>query len=332
MGTFFGLDIGSSEIKALEVQKVDQGFKLKHFAAMPIQGKDSVEVIKAVIKEAGIKSTAEVNVALPESEVYTRIVSTPKLSETELASSIQYEAEQYVPVPLAEVELFHQVLDASEIAQDEKKMKVLLIAVTKERLKRLTSILDNAQLIPKSLETELFSLQRVFTDVNKTQLLLSINYKTTDMMIMTKGLPLFLHSMASGSMAMTRTLMNELSLSEEQAEQYKRTYGIRGDLLEGKVAGLLAPLVNEVVSQIKKAMVYLNQQGFSKQPEQLVLTGGGALLPGLSAYLVKATNMEVVVGNPFRQFVETEELTKLITAKNNPQLAAVTGLAIKGLV
>lgn len=331
MGTFFGLDIGSNEIKALQAEKAEQGFKLKHFASLPIQDQDPVEVIKAVIKEAGIKQTTEVNVALPESEVYTRIVSTPKLSETELASSIQYEAEQYVPVALSEVELFHQVLDTDEITQDDKMMKVLLIAVTKERLKRLTDLLDKAQLIPKSLETELFSLQRVFADIGKTQLLLSINYKTTDMMIMNKGLPLFLHSMATGSMAMTRTLMNELSLSEEQAEQYKRTYGIREDLLEGKVAGLLSPLVDGVVAQVNKAMVYLNQQGFNKQPEQLILTGGGALLPGLSAYLVKATNMEVVVGDPFQKFMETEELKKLITAENNPQLAAVTGLAIKEL-
>ena len=272
------------------------------------------------------------NVALPESEVYTRIVTTPKLSETELASSIQYEAEQYVPVALSEVELFHQVLNTEGVVQDEKMMKVLLIAVTKERLKRLTDLLDKAQLIPKSLETELFSLQRVFADNVKTQLLLSINYKTTDMMIMTKGLPLFLHSMASGSMAMTRTLMNDLSLSEDQAEQYKRTYGIREDLLEGKVANLLSPLVDEVVTQVEKAVVYLSQQGFNKRPEQLVLTGGGALLPGLSAYLVKKTNMEVVVGDPFQKFVESEELKNLITSKNNPQLAAVTGLAIKELV
>ncbi len=332
MSSFFGLDIGTAEIKALEAQKVSEGFKLKHFAAQQIEGKDPAEVIKAVVKEAGIKSTAEVNVALPESEVYTRIVTTPKLSETELASSIQYEAEQYVPVSLSEVELFHQVLETDDQRVNEKEMRVLLIAVTKERLKRLTDLLDKAQLIPKSLETELFSLKRVFADIGKTQLLLSLNHKTTDMMILDKGLPLFLHSMASGAMAMTKTLMTELNLSEEQAEQYKRTYGMREDLLEGKVSSLLSPLVSEVVSQANKALTYLKQQGFNKQPDQLVLTGGGALLPGLSAYLVKTINMEVVVGNPFRGFTSSEELKKLITAENNPQLAAVTGLAIKGLV
>jgi len=120
MGNFFGLDIGSSQIKALEAQKSEQGFKLKHFSSAYIEGKDPVKVIKSVIKEARIKATAEVNVALPESEVYTRIVKTPRLSETELASSIEYEAEQYVPVALSEVELFHQVLDKGSSADDNQ--------------------------------------------------------------------------------------------------------------------------------------------------------------------------------------------------------------------
>ena len=191
MGAFFGLDIGSNEIKALQASKLGGGYKVDRFAAQVIAGKDPVEVIKAVIKEAKIRSTTEVNVALPESEVYTRIVTTPYLSETELASSIQYEAEQYVPVPMDQVELYHQVLtDKSQVA-DQKEMRVLLIAVTKERLKKLTDLLDKAHLIPKTLETELFCLKRVFTDPQKVQLIISFNHKTTDMLILNKGIANF---------------------------------------------------------------------------------------------------------------------------------------------
>ena len=137
--------------------------------------------------------------------------------------------------------------------------------------------------------------------------------------------------MASGAMAMTKTLMNEFNLSAEQAEQYKKTYGVREDMLEGKVAKLITPLVDEVVAQVNKAMVYLTQQGFNKKPEQLVMTGGGALLPGMSGYLVKKTNMEVVVGDPLAKFVKSEDIKKLITSESNPQLATTVGLAIKGL-
>lgn len=121
MGSFFGLDIGSSEIKVLKAKKHDQGYELDKFARVDIkEGQDQAEVIKQAVEEAGIRATVEVNVALPESDVYTRIVTTPQLSETELSSSIQYEVEQYVPVPMEEVELFHQVLEKSSLATDEK--------------------------------------------------------------------------------------------------------------------------------------------------------------------------------------------------------------------
>jgi len=332
MGAFFGLDIGSSQVKVLEAEKANSGFKIKHYAAVNhIEGSGGLAVtVQKALKEAGIKAAAEVNLALPESDVYTRIIETPRLSKTELASSIQYEAEQYVPVALSEVELYHQVLEETDVNTEKKTMKVLLIAVPKERIKRLTELLDQAGLIPKSLETELFSLKRVFTDLNKSQLLILFGHKTTDLMIMKKGSPLFLHSMGSGGMALTKNLVNELSLAEDQAEQYKRTYGLREDLLEGKVAKALMPLIDEVVNQVNKAFVYIQQQGVKKLPEQLVMAGGGALLPGLSGYLVKKLNMEVVVGDPLQRFVKDEDFKKLITTETNPHLGAVAGLAVKG--
>ena len=133
-------------------------------------------------------------------------------------------------------------------------------------------------------------------------------------------------------MALTRALVNELSLSDEQAEQYKRTYGLREELLEGKVAKALVPLIDEVVTQINKALVYVQQQGKYSQPEQVVMAGGGALLPGLTGYLVEKLNLEVVVADPFIGFVKDDDFSKLVTSEANPDLATVVGLAIKGLV
>lgn len=329
MGAFFGLDVGSSQVKVLQAEKENTGFRLSHFAAVTHAGGEIAVTIQKAMKQAGIKVAAEVNLALPESDVYTRIIETPRLSETELASSVQYEAEQYVPVSLAEVELFHQTLEEPSQVVDKKTMRVLLIAVPKEKIKKLTQIMDQAGLIPKSLETELFSLKRIFSDLQKSQLLILFGHKTTDLMIMEKGSPLFLHSMGSGGLALTKSLTTELSLAEEQAEQYKRTYGLREDLLEGKVAKVLTPLIDEVVNQVNKAFTYIQQQGNKKLPEQLIITGGGALLPGLSGYLVKKLNMEVVVGDPFKRFVKDEKFKKLITADSNPHLGTVTGLALK---
>lgn len=331
MSTFFGLDIGSTQVKVMQAGKNNQGLTVEKFALVKTDPKDQAMAIKQAIKEAGIKGTAEVNVALAESEVYSKIIDVPKLSETELASSIQYEAEQYIPVALSEVELFHQVLLIQEGVK-EKMMKVLLIAVPKERINSLLSLIDQAELIPKSLETELFSVKRLFNKEDKIQILVSCGYKMTDLMILSKGIPVFNYSVNVGGLALTKSLMNELNLPVDQAEEYKKTYGLRTDLLEGKVAKILTLVVDEIVSQINKAMMFLQQQGFNKPPEELVLAGGGALLPGLSAYLAAKLNLEVVVGDPFAKFAGNETFKKLITQESNPQLATVTGLAVKGLI
>ena len=331
MSTFFGLDIGSTQVKVMQAGKNNQGLTVEKFALVETNLKNQAMAIKQAMKEAGIKGTAEVNVALAESEVYSKIIDTPKLSETELASSIQYEAEQYIPVALAEVELFHEVLCIQE-GKDEKMMKVLLIAVPKERINSLLSLIDQAGLIPRSLETELFSVKRLFNKEDKTQILVSCGYKTTDLMILSKGIPVFNYSVNVGGLALTKSLMNELNLPVDQAEEYKKTYGLRTDLLEGKVAKILTLVVDEIVSQINKAMMFLQQQGFNKPPEELVLVGGGALLPGLSAYLAAKLNLEVVVGDPFAKFIKNEAFKKLVIQESNPQLTTVTGLAVKGLI
>lgn len=331
MSTFFGLDIGSTQVKILQARKSAQGLVLEKFAVVKFDVKDPPLAIKQAIKEAGIKGNPEVNVALAESDVFTKIIETPKLSATELASSIEYEAEQYIPEALSEVELFHEVLSMHDKG-DEKKMKVLLIAVPKIRINKLLMIIEKAELLPRSLETELFSVKRIVGHESKTQILLSCGYKSTDLMILSKGEPLFTFSINVGGLSLTRGLMNELNLPIDQAEEYKKSYGLNASLLEGKVAKILTSVVDEIVSQISKSIMFLQQQGFNKTIEEIVMVGGGALLPGLSAYLAAKLNLEVIIGDPFAKFVKNEEFKKLIIQESNPQLATVTGLALKGLI
>lgn len=332
MGTYFGLDIGTSQVKLLQAVKEAAGFKLVHFEVVDLNKDKPEESIKKILKQAKIKSGQEVNLALRESEVYTRIIETPKLSEAELASSIQFEAEEYIPVSLTDVDLSYQVISNPEEIVNKKTMQVLLIAVPKDRLKQLVDLMDRTDLIPKSLETELFALKRIFCNQKKSQVIVFFGRKTTDLMMLDNGVTRFLYSIPTGSLTLTRALARELALAEDQAEQYKRTYGLLEEQLEGKVAKALLPLVDEIIKEINKTFVYLQQQGQSRVPEQLILAGAGAMLPGLSGYLVKKLNLEVIIGDPFVNFNKDQDFKLKIPAEANPDLAVVTGLALKGLV
>ncbi|MBU2052296.1 pilus assembly protein PilM [Patescibacteria group bacterium] len=330
MASVFGLDIGSAQIKVCQAEASGPGFKLKALASEAVVAETEAEAVKKCVQLAGIKTSSEVNLALPESEVYTRIVNIPKLSDTELNSAIQYEAEQYIPVTLDEVELFHQILTDGENL-DEKTMKVLLVAVPKEKLKRITALVDGAGLIPHNLETELFSLKRILAEADRYQLILLLSQNTTDIMAVYHQKPLLMHSLPGGGTSLTRSLVTEMSLSEMQAEQYKQAYGLRPDLLEGKVAAVLTPFMIDLVNQINKSYAYLSGQGYKKIPEQIVLAGGGALLPGLTSFLVEKLNTEVVVADPFKHFIKDETFKKLVKSEANPQWSVAAGLAIKGL-
>jgi type IV pilus assembly protein PilM len=331
MAKFFGLDIGSANIKVLEAEPAKNGLRLVHYASVAVQGRKTAEVIRQAVKEAGIKAV-EVNLCLPECDVYSRIVKTPKLSQAELASAIQYEAEQYVPVPLEEVELYHQILNPAEEESEPRSMEVLLIAVPKARVNRLMSLMDEVSLMPRSLETELMTLQRLFGDSTKSQLLLLFGQKTTDLIALDKNVPLIIYSIPNGGLSLTKTLATDLSLPEDEAEKYKQTYGLREDLLEGKVAKLLTPLINEVINQVKKAYAFIQQSGGHHLPEELIISGGGALLPGLSSYLAEQLNGEVKVANPLARFIQDGSIKKIAGSEVTPQLSTVVGLALKGLI
>jgi len=328
MSKTFGLDIGSNQVKAIQVLEKDNFFLVTNLAAVEIGSQELSQAIRAAIKEAGINPNNEVNLALQESEVFTRIIKTPKLSEAELASSIQYEAEQYIPMALSEVELYHQILPQN-MALDEKTIQVLLIAVPKQRVEEITSILDKAELLPHSIETEMFALKRLYGNDKKIQILLSFGHKTTDMMVLKQNAPLFTHSISIGALSLTKKLMNDLNLAPEQAEAYKRTYGLKKELIEGKVAEVLFPAIDEIIVQINKALIFLQQQGLNRQADEVIICGGGSLLPGLSAYLASKLNLEVSVGDPFKNFIKDERFKKLVTSEVNPQWSTAVGLAIK---
>jgi type IV pilus assembly protein PilM len=332
MRPWFGLDIGSREIKVVQAEKSGPGFKISRAAAVANIKTDTATAVKQAMKEAGIRNSGEANVALSESAVTTRIIDVPRLSDTELASAVQYEAEQYIPYPLAETELFHQIL-AVDQNNDERPMKVLLIAVPKIRIQELTEILDKAEIIPKSLETELFSQKRLLTDPKKVQIIASFGGQSTDLMVLRYGICYLTYSIAIGSDALTKNLAAELSLSIEHAEEYKKTYGLRSDILEGKVAGILSPAMENIVSEINKALLNLGQQGYgAKQPDELVLTGGGALLPGLATFLATKLNLEAVVADPFSRFVRDNNFKKIFPNISNPQWTTVVSLALKGAI
>ena len=309
--SMIGLDIGSHSIKLIEMEKTATGMQLLAAGSMPTPPKalsSPVQadaealayVIKQLVKETGAK-TDEVNVALPESQVFTRVIDVPQLSTRELSSAIQWEAEQYIPLPLEQVNMdFSVIRDAKSTGTG--KMEVLLVAAPKALIEKYMTLLELADLVPLSAETEIIASARSLTRsvANlKNVMVISIGAQTTDMSILRGGLITFARSVSAGGDALTRGLAQNLDFSVVQAEEYKRTYGLQKGVLEGKLLLAIEPIMGTIIAEIKRAIAFFGERYANERIEAILVSGGSAKLPGIVSYITEAVNIETQLANPW---------------------------------
>ena len=235
MKSILGLDIGSHSIKLIEIGSSGSEHHLLAAGSIPTPPKalqSSLEAdhqaianaIKQLIKETGAKSSS-VAFALPESQVFTRVIEVPALSQRELSSAIGWEAEQYIPLPLDQVNLDYSILrDAKDTGTD--KMDILLVASPKTLLEKYLTIIEAAELIPVAAETEIIAtaraLSRSVAAIKNAALLVSLGAQTTDLAILRGGVLAFTRSIAAGGEALSRALVSGLDFNANQAEEFKR--------------------------------------------------------------------------------------------------------------
>ena len=303
-----GLDIGSKTIKIVEVEKVAGVFKLKASGIIGHTG-GGVEkltdekgiagfssIIRKLHKEAKV-SSREVGIALPEPLVFTRSIKFPLLTDTEIASAVKWEAEQYIPIPVAEAIVQHQIIERNETASPPQ-VTVLLVAVPRVLVEKIVKVVEGAGLIVSAVETELMALTRSLGVAGKTVLLCDFGAGSTDIAITKNAQLVFSRSIPTAGEAFTRALTQTLGIEYQQAEEYKKTYGLSAQL-EGKVSGALDPVFRIVTDEIKKAVHFYQSEEKGEAPSALILSGGTSGMPEAAAFLTKFLGIEVVIGNPF---------------------------------
>ena len=297
-----GLDIGFSSIKAVLLSKDKEQFKLITLgsAASPQPGIISdvdtdLEALATAIKQllSVTKIDAkEVVVALPESKVFTRVIDDlPYLSDAELSSAIRYAAEEFIPMPLNDVNLNWQVLARSDEKNKTARTVVLVIATPKNAVDKYIKVLNLAGLHPKAMETEIIAVTRSLVGNNlfsPSTLIMQLGAATTDFAAVAKGLIWLTRSISTGGMALTRSLAAHFNFEVSQAEQYKKVYGLMEDQLEGKVFEALKPVVDIIAGESRRVIQAFETKYPQNPIKRIVLSGGGAKMPGLVIYLANS--------------------------------------------
>lgn len=334
-----GLDIGSSTIKLVQVLPTGgDRFKLASLGQVEtppfsdqVQWDQSrSQAIKKLVKDTRSSSNQAI-ISLPETQVYTRVIEMPAMVEPDLTSTIRFQAEQYIPVPLNDVILKHQVLSQPEQGAPGSKMSVLLVAAPNEILSRYTLMLSGAGLEVVAVETEILSVARAIVGAETDSLvtlLVHLGAESTTLAVFKGGLLMLVQSVASGGSAIVRSASSQLGLEFRQAEEYVKSYGLDDTKLEGKVAVAVKPIVEMLVAEVKRVVAFYQTKETGESIKRMVLTGGMALLPGLVQRFTETIDFEVQLGNPFTH-VDLDDLQKKEIGENGPMFATAVGLAIK---
>ncbi|MBI2601185.1 type IV pilus assembly protein PilM [Candidatus Daviesbacteria bacterium] len=340
--TSIGLDIGSSIIRVVELEKDKERVKLRSLASIAspqpgMNGEGDVELeavastIKSLLTAAKIEGK-DVVVALPESKVFTRVIDDlPYLTDKELSSSITYAAEEFIPLPLTDVNLNWQILYRSNPKDKNPRTVVFLIASPKTLINKYVKVLTYAGVRPKALETETMGATRSLVGPNPfapTTIIIQIGSSTTDLTIVSKGLIWLTRSLSTGGLALTRAIAQHFNFEMSQAEEYKKVYGMLEDQLDGKVYEVLKPLIDIIAQESKRVIQAFAEKYPTSQIKRVVLSGGGAKMPGIVIYFASLLGLEVQEADPWYTIIKDQTLaTKL--SQDAPAYSVAVGLALR---
>ena len=183
----------------------------------------------------------------------------------------------------------------------------------------------------KVLETEILSIVRalVTSEDFPPSIIINIGSVSTSLALIRDGIIIFTYSIPTGGLAISRAITTDFGLTPEQAEEYKKTYGVSNQAFGQKIGKAAQPILNSIMIELKKALAFYADRYKNDKPiRQILLTGGTAKLPGIDVYFTQNTNIETATTNPWKILKDQNSLPKAIL-DNAPDYTIAVGLAMR---
>ena len=336
-----GLDIGSSAIKLVELKDVKGGgYRL---VKSGLETLSPEAIVDGAIMDASLvvdtvnRLATALNVrnqdfgtSLSGHSVIVKKISLPSMSPEELGESIRWEAEQYVPFDINDVNLDYVVLD-SGIGDT---MDVLLVAVKKDKIGDYTSVIAQSGRNPLLVDVDAFALQNAWEanypiEPNKVVALVNVGASVTNVNILSGANTVFWRDISFGGNQFTDAVQKQLSLSFDQAEALKK--GERtGDHSVQEILPILRSVTDDLAQELQKTFDFFLATTSTSKIDQLLLSGGSARILNFDTQLKERFGMVVEVMNPFRQIdISGGPVSEEWLTENAPSLAVAVGLAVR---
>ena len=343
MSGILGVDIGQGSIKLVIINKEPSGvFSLENIGENKIplvadresnKQKYFDEVagaLKALLSDLKIKNR-QVVASLSENDVISRMVRLPPMKDSEIMDALRFEAETFVPYPLDEVSIDYEVIEKD----DAGRLSVFVIAARNDLIQSYVKLFRSLGLELIALESPSVAYRRVVRNSIKTVervVILDLGEKYSDIFNINKGNAYFARSIPVGGESLTRAVSLGLGLDMASAEEYKKAYGIKDTELEGKIRNVVLPVFNGITDEVRKAMTLFSEDSGGKAVELLVLSGGGANLPGMAEELTRLLGVEVQVSQPFVNIDVTKIKTNYNLNVDGCRFGLAVGLSLRGLI
>ncbi|MBB6543799.1 pilus assembly protein PilM [Thalassotalea piscium] len=338
-----GIDIGSHSAKAVLLSQGSDGFVLEAIATEPMprgaiidREIQDIEAVGNVIAKIRKKITSSVSLAaaaVSGQTVITKVIYMDvALTEQELASQIEIEADSLIPYPLDEVSLDFESLDVNE--SDPSKMNVLLSAARTESVEARVSALELGGFDTKVIDVESYAVSRAYDlnlallpddAANKVVAIVDIGATMTLFSVTDSGKHVYSRDQIFGGEQYTRSIVSYYNKPFEEAEIAK----VQNNLPPNYTFEVLAPFHTILVQQIRRAIqMFLTSSGKGKV-DYLILSGGSAQVEGVQQLLTDELGIHTVIANPFNDIVISSKVDQAELDKTAPQYMVAAGLALR---
>jgi len=344
-----GVDVGSTAVRAAELSVNGGKPSLVRVAQVPIEpgavANGEVrepEAVAEALRELwrqGKFHGKEVVLGVGNQRVVVREVTLPWLSEKELRDSLQFQVQEYVPIPVEEAVLDYQVIEEYE-HEGRRMLRLLLVAAQKAMVQQIVSAAEAAKLQPVGMDLIPFAIMRsvgvedsfgMNGDQGGDEAVVDIGADVTSICVHKNGLPRFVRMLPSGGRDVTASVARALSIQPDEAETLKRggMSGLQPDQAE-TASRAVSSRAAAFVDEIRSSLDFYESQMPGARIQRVLLTGGGSKLDGLTALLDERLPAQVVPGHPFHRVNVELNLEAHEMAAAEPLLAVAVGLAIPG--
>ncbi len=339
-----GLDIGSSSVKLVQLKEKKGGYQLLAFGVAPLPPEaivdgalmNSAAIVQAIQELVGQQKVKakEVAIGVRGHSVIIKKIALPKMTQEELDESIQWEAEQYIPFDVKDVNIDTQILTPEADAAGQ--MDVLLVAAKKDMINDYTSVCAEAGLTATVVDVDAFAVQNAFesnyeSDAGDTVVLINVGAAVSNINVISRGVTTFTRDITMGGNAFTEEIQKQLNISYDEAEALK--VGGQGEsdaVVPQEVERVIQGVADQMGGEIQRSLDFYASTAGDGKVTKVYLSGGTARVPALFKVVEARANVPVEILNPFKNIeVDNRKFDPGVILAAAPSAAVGVGLALR---